>query len=118
MKRPYVTAFQGRRDQYQIPLALSENGRLAGFATCFYQRRGVIGRVPALGARLRDRKADGVNESTIECLELTNLAARVGRRVLQPSRVCVLEDLVFARKAVALARRRRAGLILYEFQAD
>lgn len=118
MKRTYVTAFPGKRDNYQIPIALSEHGRLAGFATCFYHRRGVLGRLPPLNARLRDRHADGVVKSTVECLELTDLAARLGRRVLQASKVGVWEDLAFARKAVALARRRNASLILYEFQAD
>jgi len=118
MKRLYVTAFPGRRDHYQIPLALSENGRLAGFATCFYRNRGLVGRVLAQSARLRDRYADGIAESSVECLELVNLAARIGQRVFQPSRVGVWEDLAFARRAVALARAREANLLLYEFQAD
>ena len=36
MKNEYVTAFPGRRDSYQVPLALFENGRLAKFVTDAY----------------------------------------------------------------------------------
>ena len=118
MKRQYVTVFPGRRDQYQIPVALAENGRLAGFATCFYWRRGIIGRIPAFAGILGQRRADGVDEKKVDCMEFTNIAARVGRRMMQPSKVGVWEDGAFARKAVALARRRQASLLLYEFQAE
>jgi glycosyltransferase involved in cell wall biosynthesis len=118
VRRLYITAFPGRRDNYQVPLALSEHGRLGGFVTCFYRGQGVIGRLPMLGARLRARHSDGIAESSVECMELVNLAARLGQRVFQPSRVGVWEDLAFARRAVALARSRQASLLLYEFQAD
>ncbi len=118
MKKPYVTAFPGRRDNYQVPLALSEYGRLAGFATCFYRGRGAIGRIPMLASRLRGRHADGLPESAVECMEMTNLASRIGQRFLQPSLVGVWEDAAFARRAVELARSHRANLILYEFQAE
>jgi glycosyltransferase involved in cell wall biosynthesis len=118
MKRSYVTAFPGRRDHYQIPLSLSENGRLAGFATCFYRERGIIGRVFARTAGVGGRFIDGVSAPKVESMEFVNIAARIGQRILQPSRVGVWEDLAFARRAVALARRRRASLFLYEFQAD
>jgi len=32
----YICAFRGRRDNYQIPLALDESGRLDKFITDFY----------------------------------------------------------------------------------
>ncbi len=70
------------------------------------------------GRRFEGRYAEGLEHSKIECLEITNLAARLGQRVLQPSKVAVWEDNAFARKAVALSKIHRAGLLLYEFQAD
>lgn len=115
MKKQYITAFPGRRDAYQIPVALSEHGRLAAFATCFYRQRGLWGRLPN---PFGHRHADGLEETKIECLEFTDLAARLGQRVLQPSRVAVWEDNAFSRKALALAKTHQAGLLLYEFQAD
>ena len=118
MKRRYVTAFPGRRDHYQMPVSLAENGRLAGFATCFYQGRGLLGRLPGLRSRLSSRQAPGLHAAPIECLEITNLLARLGAKVLQPSRVAVTEDLAFARKALAMAKAKAANLFLYEFQAD
>lgn len=117
-KRQYVTAFPGGRDHYQMPLALSENGRLAGFATCFYRGRGVMARLPLAASRLRNRHCDGIDESAVESMELTHLAARIAKRAVQASRVGVWEDLAFARRAVALAKKRRASMILYEFQAE
>jgi len=118
MKRSYVTAFPGRRDNYQVPLALSESGRLAGFVTCFYRDRGIFGRMPILRGRIRERHIDGIQAADVKCMELTNLAARVAQRFIQPSRVGVWEDNRFARRAVALANGKKAGLFLYEFQAD
>src|SRR5580704_5306920 len=115
MKKQYVTAFPGRRDSYQIPVALSEHGRLAAFVTCFYRQRGVCGR---LSKQFDHRQADGLEKAKVGCMELTNLAARIGQRIFQPSRVGVWEDNAFARKALALAKVHRAGLLLYEFQAD
>jgi glycosyltransferase involved in cell wall biosynthesis len=118
VKSAYVTAFPGRRDGYQVPLSLAENGRLASFVTCFYRQRGILGRMPGLSRRIVERHAEGIDRSVVECMELTNLLARVAARVFQPSRVGVWEDIAFARRAVEAARRLHAGLLLYEFQAD
>jgi glycosyltransferase involved in cell wall biosynthesis len=122
MKRRYITAFPGRRDSYQIPLALSESGRLAAFLTCFYRQKGLLGRMKLpLGPwsrQFEQRHSDGLKEARIVCLEFSNLASRFGQRIFQPSKVGVWEDNAFARKAVALARADRASLLLYEFQAD
>jgi glycosyltransferase involved in cell wall biosynthesis len=115
VKKQYITAFPGRRDSYQIPVALSEHGRMAGFATCFYWQRGLFGR---LSKQFDHRHADGLEKAKIECMEFTNLAARFGQRIFQPSRIGVWEDNAFARKACALAKAHRASLLLYEFQAD
>jgi len=121
-KLSYVTAFTGRRDSYQLPVALAEHGRLAAFATCFYRDRGLAGRLARLFPRRRSpshqRHAAGLEQVSIETMEFTNLAARLGRRLMQASKVAVWEDNAFARRAVALARAHRASLLLYEFQAD
>ncbi len=122
MKKSYVTSFPGRRDAYQLPVALAERGRLAAFATCFYRGRGFFGSLSARTGlarrRFASRCADGIPPGRVTCLELTNLAARLGQRLLQPSKVAVWEDMAFARAAVRLARAKVASLILYEFQAD
>jgi glycosyltransferase involved in cell wall biosynthesis len=117
-KRSYVTSFPGRRDSYQVPLALAEQGRLAAFATCFYRNRGLIGRLLPRAAPLQSRHAEGLPPERVKTMEMTHLAARLAAKFLQPSRVGVWEDLAFARHAVELARKYRASLFLYEFQAD
>lgn len=121
-RQRYVAAFPGRRDAYQIPVALAEHGRLAAFATCFYRQRGWLGRCEGLFPRLRGlsrlRHAEGLEHARIDCLELTNAAARLAQRIFPPAKVAVWEDDAFARRAVSLAREHRAGLLLYEFQAE
>lgn len=122
IKKQYVTAFPGRRDFYQLPVALAEHGRLASFATCFYRQKGFLGRLKMpLGnftKGLEGRRVDALDGTNVQCLEFTNLASRAGQKLLQPSKVAVWEDWAFARSAVALARASRANLLLYEFQAD
>lgn len=122
MKRNYVTAFPGRRDSYQLPLALSEHGRLAAFVTCFYAQKGISGRLAKPFARLTEklnqRCAAGLDQAKIECMEAVDLALRLGSKIFQPSKISVWEDDAFARRALALAKANRANLLLYEFQAD
>jgi glycosyltransferase involved in cell wall biosynthesis len=115
MKKQYITAFPGQRDSYQLPVALSEHGRLAAFATCFYRHKGLLGWLPK---QLDQRHADGLEEAKVECMEFTNLASRFGQQLFQPSMVSVWEDNAFSRKALALSKIHRASLLLYEFQAD
>ena len=120
-KRRYVTAFPGIRDSYQIPLMLSEQGRLAAFATCFYRDRGgagLLSRMLGWPRSLKRRFVAGVHASRVHPMEFTNVSARLLARFVQPSRVAVWEDRWFARKAVQLARQHRASLLLYEFQAE
>jgi glycosyltransferase involved in cell wall biosynthesis len=116
--RQYVTAFPGRRDSYQVPAALAESGRLARFVTCFYAGSGLTGRVANAAWRRRHRHSPLVPSELVSCREMSNATARLLQRVIQPSRVAVWEDLVYARAAVSEARKRNASLLLYEFQAE
>ncbi|HZP60479.1 MAG TPA: glycosyltransferase [Opitutaceae bacterium] len=122
MKKKYVTAFPGRRDSYQLPLALSAHDRLASFVTCFYAQKGLSSRLAKpfgrLAEKLNQRRAPGLDQAKVECMEAVDLATRLGSKIIQPSKISVWEDDAFARRALALAKTNRAGLLLYEFQAD
>jgi hypothetical protein len=94
-KLSYVTAFTGMRDSYQLPLALAEHGRLAAFATCFYRDRGLAGGLARMFPRRRSpshqRHAAGLELASIETLEFTNLAARLGQRIVYALRTVVMK---------------------------
>ena len=119
MKQQYVTAFPGRRDSYQVPLALHEHGRLACFATDAYDAGWVARAIRICGGRSLDRR---------RCPELPTarvrpgfgleLGGRVLARMMEPSRGAVMADDWLAARAAAIANRLDASLLLYEFQGE
>jgi glycosyltransferase involved in cell wall biosynthesis len=119
MKTAYVTAFQGRRDSYQIPLALFENGRLAKFVTDGYDA-GPWARALKMGGfhGIDRRRCPELPDARVDCNFLFEFAARVLGRIQEPSRASVIADGWFARRAAALANARGCSLLLYEFQAE
>jgi len=56
-KKPYVVAFAGARDAYQVPLALEERGRLAKLVTDLYVPRSLAAMARRLGAGARLERA-------------------------------------------------------------
>src|SRR5258707_7007681 len=68
----FVCAFRGRRDSYEVPLALAESGNLERFVTDYYQTRTLSFATRFLPARLREklerRWKDGIPPEKVECL--------------------------------------------------
>ena len=68
----YITAFRGRRDSYQVPIALAEAGRLQSFFTDIYATPSIrlaSNILPSpLNEKLRNRKAHGLPKDRVHCL--------------------------------------------------
>jgi glycosyltransferase involved in cell wall biosynthesis len=115
----YVTAFPGRRDSYQIPLSLFENGRLLKFLTDGYDSGLVAGALKIIGARATARRrCQGLPDAVVETNFRFELWGGVLRRTYGPSRAAVLSDAWLARRAAAAANSTGASVFLYEFQAE
>jgi glycosyltransferase involved in cell wall biosynthesis len=117
--RLYVTAFSGRRDSYQLPLALFEHGRLGKFVTDAYDAGGIAKLIRACGARrLASRQCPGLPANLVRPGFDVELGSRMLAHVVEPSRGAVIADDWLARRAAAIANRLDASVLFYEFQAE
>jgi glycosyltransferase involved in cell wall biosynthesis len=114
----YVCAFRGRRDGYEVPLALAESGRLARFVTDYYQTGAFSLATHVLPARLKEklelRVKEGIPADKVECLLgstlLENVLIRAGR---SPAATFMEFDARYSRAAARIARSERTDLFLY-----
>ena len=119
MKLKYVTAFPGRRDSYQIPLSLFENGRLDRFVTDAYDAGITAGVLKKYGAKdLARRKCVDLPDALVDARLRYEIAGRLLSRVMQPSRSAVIADAWTARAGAAAANKHGASALFYEFQAE
>lgn len=108
----YVCAFRGRRDGYQVPLALAEAGRLDRLITDAWAGPR-LRRLP-LPASLRGRWEPGVPDGRVRCLWGTTLHERFRHRLgFSRTATWARLDAEFSRAAAARARRTGADLFLY-----
>jgi len=116
--RQYVCAFRGRRDYYQVPVALAESQLLDSFITDVYVNEALRLFSKGLPKRLREklllRRENGIPENQVHCLWRSTLFERANFRLGRP------ESLIFARYdaeysnfAAAHARKNRSNLFLY-----
>ena len=118
----FVCAFRGRRDSYEVPLALAETGRLERFVTDIYQTRALQLGARLLPMRVREklqlRYKMGIPIEKIGCVLgstlLEHLLIRFG---LSPSSIYARFDVHFSRAAARIARRSHADLFLYSAYA-
>lgn len=119
MKRSYVAAFLGFRDNFQVPWALEEAGMLDRFITGGYRTAGTAGWTKMLPARtlakMQRRHCAGIPDdrvdSRLELDLLLHLSSWMGDRSLR--------SWNWANKAMSLAarnavRKHRSSLFLYE----
>lgn len=119
MKRRYVTAFPGRRDSYQVPMALHEHGRLEQFVTDSYAAGPVARVLRACGARGLDRRqCSGLPEPLVRPGFDLEIGSRLLARVMAPSRGAVIADDWLARRGAAAANAGGSSVVFYEFQAE
>lgn len=116
MKHSYVVVALGRRDSYQVPLALHERGHLATYVTDLYAPD-VIMRSPGirpLVGRLARRYEPRLTSGRVDArLALKYLAMRVLMK-LGSTRETALDDST-GRRAARLAQRYRAGAVVYSY---
>jgi glycosyltransferase involved in cell wall biosynthesis len=120
----YVTAFRGRRDSYQVPLALAECGKLDCFITDYYHSglpEDVLSHLPPsrLAESLRGRRAEGLSEELVTQLRWT-AAAEGAARILKVPPAAIYEnfDRSYGKAAAREARRQKSDLLMYSSYAS
>jgi hypothetical protein len=114
----YVCAFRGRRDNYQVPLALQQANRLEAFITDAYASARVARLADCLPRRLakkiQSRRETGLPDDRIHCLWATT--AREHFRNLfgkSPSVTYALLDRRYSQVAADYASKAKANLFVY-----
>ncbi len=114
----YVCAFRGRRDNYQVSLALAERGLLDQLITDFYAVDFIREITPILPTswqnKLTFRWEPGIPTERVRCLWSITLLEHT-RHYLGFSRAATFSwlDQYFAHAAAAQARRTKSDLLLY-----
>jgi glycosyltransferase involved in cell wall biosynthesis len=114
----YVCAFRGRRDNYQVPLALAEKGWLDQFITDFYTGKLLQQLAPILPetwrSKLAFRAENSIPTELVRCLWSTTLLEHT-RHYLGFSRSATYSwlDQHFAHAAALRAQRTTSNLLLY-----
>jgi len=114
----YVCAFRGRRDSYQVPLALQEAGLLDQFITDAYAYPSVqsLARLAPSSFRekLAARKKSGIPTAKVRCLWSTTLLEHARHRLgFAPAITYLKLDRNFSYAAARRAASQRAHLLLY-----
>jgi glycosyltransferase involved in cell wall biosynthesis len=115
----FVTAAAGRRDAYQIPLALALEERLEQFITTFYltariekMLMALLGQVPQAAATRRSRR---IPDTLIRPLIIPELLEQIGRRTrVSPRFYWRAINQMVSTAAGRAAARTQAHLLLYE----
>jgi glycosyltransferase involved in cell wall biosynthesis len=114
----YICAFRGRRDNYQVPLALQEANRLEQLITDAYAPAWVSKLVNFKSSRITEkigfRREARLDDHKVRSLWRTAAIERV-RNLSGFSRVKTYEllDRQYSLAAIARARKTRANLFLY-----
>jgi len=114
----FVCAFRGRRDSYQVPLALAEVDLLDQFITDAYAMPLVcsIARIFPHGFRkkLRSRFLEGIPRERVRCLWFTTLLEHTRHKLgFAPVLTYAKLDARFSKAARARAEKFRSNLFLY-----
>lgn len=114
----YVCAFGGRRDYYQVPIALAEGDRLDAFITDTYYRgmpAWLERRLPArLVERLRFRQEPRIPSDRVRCLWSMVPERQLYRRLgFSDWQLFARLDRKLSVAAAERARRTRSNLLLY-----
>jgi len=114
----YVCAFRGRRDYYQVPLALAETDMLDEFITDAYSGpvlRSIARALPErLQEKVRFRYEPGLPDTQVKSLWGTTVIEHLRHRMgCAPSVTFAKLDRRFSLAAAARARKSRSHLFLY-----
>jgi glycosyltransferase involved in cell wall biosynthesis len=114
----YVCAFRGRRDYYQVPVALAESQSLDAFITDVYATGAVQLLLRGLPSRLRQkvmlRRATGIPDDQVRCLWTSTVFERASFHFGTPeSLIFARHDPAFSKRAAERARKNHSHLFLY-----
>ncbi len=114
----YVCAFRGRRDSYQIPLALAEAGVLDQFITDAYNTPAIklASRIfpPSMQEKARFRESPGIPSEKVRCLWGTTLLEHARHRAgYARSETYRKLDRIFSLAAASRSAQTRSNLLLY-----
>ncbi len=118
LMKKYVCAFRGRRDSYQVPLALAEGGLLDQFITDAYASSSIRILARFLSERFREkvasRRVDGIPIERVRCLWLTMFAEHLRHHLgCARARTFAEFDTRFSKAAAQRATKSRSDLFLY-----
>ncbi len=118
----YVCAFRGRRDSYQVPLALAEAELLDSFVTDAYAGpalRSLACLAPSrLRRRIQFRQIEGIPDSRVKCLWATTALEHLRHKLgFQRARTYQLLDRHYSLAAAKRAEATQADLFLYSSYA-
>ncbi len=118
MTHRYVCAFRGRRDSYQVPLALAESDQLDLFITDGYAFSWVRSLAQLAPARLREkvcsRRESAIPESRVKCLWGTTVLEHLRHRLgYAPVTTYGHLDRNYSKVAGQRAAENRSDLFLY-----
>jgi hypothetical protein len=114
----YVCAFRGRRDAYEVPLALAESGRLDRFITDVFMTPAIAACARLLPARARGKMAErakpGIPPDRVRCL-LGETLLENGRHESRasPADTYMRFDAMYSRAARARRATRKVTSSLY-----
>ncbi len=114
----YVCAFRGRRDSYQVPRALADDGRLDTFITDFYATEPIRRLAECLPSpwneKLKRRHDPHLPVQNIECLWGTTIREWIRHGLGIPSaRTYAQLDVSYGKIAAQRARTTQSHLLLY-----
>ena len=114
----FVCAFRGRRDSYQVPIALAEAGRLDLFVTDYFagrsQRALALALPRGISERILSRSDVRLPASRVQCLFSTAGAEALSRLGgASRERVFSTYDPIYGAEAARHARLRKSDLFMY-----
>ena len=114
----YVCAYRGRRDNYQVPLALAEAGLLDQFITDFYTSKSWQRFAPYLPeqwqAKLVFRQHPDLPSERVHCLWQETIQEHTRHRLgWSATKTYAVLDPIFSRQAAIRAQKTHSHLFLY-----
>ena len=114
----YVCAFRGRRDNYQVPLALAEYNLLDQFITEFYATELIQKLTPLLPKKWSQkaifRCEPQIPTHKVKCLWGTTLVEHTRHRLgFSPAATFAQLDQNFSKEAISRAKLTKSNLLLY-----
>lgn len=116
--RQYVCAFRGRRDNYQVPLALAQHNLLDQFITDFYATE-LIQKLTAFlpnqwSQKVIFRREPQIPPQKVKCLWGTTLVEHTRHNLgFSPASTFAELDKSFSQEALSRAKLTKSNLLLY-----